>query len=155
MFANRSVNAHQFSMIPRSDVPRSRFDQESVHKTAFDAGNLIPIYINEVLPGDSMSLRMTAFCRLATPIFPVMDNLHLDTFFFFVPNRLVWDNWQKMCGEQVNPGDSTSFLVPQVVSAVGGFPVGSIFDYFGLPTVGQVDAAGTVSVNALPFRVIS
>ena len=77
-FHNKSVNAHQFSMIPRADIPRSRFNVQTSHKTTFDAGKLIPIYVDEVLPGDTFSLSCTAFGRMATPIFPIMDNLHMD-----------------------------------------------------------------------------
>lgn len=152
MFRNKSVSVHQFAMIPSADIPRSRFDRESTHKTAFDAGYLVPIYVDEVLPGDSFSLKMTAFCRLATPIFPFMDNLHLDTFFFFVPNRLVWDNWVKLMGEQKNPGDSISYTVPQMTCPAGGYAVGSLQDYMGLPTVGQVGAGASVSHSSLWLR---
>lgn len=152
MHRNKSVQTHHFSMVPRADIPRSSFNIENTHKTTFDAGYLVPMYCAEVLPGDSMSLQMTAFARLSTPLFPVMDNMYLDSFFFFVPNRLVWTNWKKFMGEQDNPGDSISFTIPQVVSAANGFVVGSIYDYFGLPTVGQVTAGSTVSVNALPLR---
>lgn len=152
MHRNKSVSVHQFAMVPKAEIPRSRFRMQHTHKTTFDAGYLVPIYCEEVLPGDTFNMRMTAFARLATPLFPIMDNLHLDTFFFFVPNRLVWDNWQKFMGEQRQPGDSTDYLVPQVVSPVGGFAVGSIYDYFGCPTVGQVDVGADVSVSALPFR---
>lgn len=152
MFSNRSVSAHQFSMVPRADIPRASFNMEKTHKTTFDAGKLIPVYLEEVLPGDSFSVSMTAFARLATPIFPLMDNLHLDSFFFFVPNRLVWTNWVKFMGEQTYPGDSISFTIPQVVSPASGYPIGSIFDYMGLPTVGQVAAGATVSHSALPLR---
>lgn len=152
MHKNRSVDVHQFAMVPRSDIPRSSFRIQHTHKTTFDAGYLIPIYVDEVLPGDTWSLKMTAFCRLSTPIVPVMDNLHLDSFFFFVPNRLIWDNWQKFMGEQLNPGDSISYLIPQVVSPAGGFAVNSIYDYMGLPTVGQVGGAATISVAALHTR---
>lgn len=152
MHRNKSVQTHHFSMTPRADIPRSSFKIEHTHKTTFDAGYLVPIYCTEVLPGDSLSLSMTSFCRLSTPLFPVMDNLHLDSFFFFVPCRLVWTNFVKFMGEQTNPGDSISYTVPQVVSAAGGFVVGSLYDYFGLPTVGQVTAGSTVSVNALPLR---
>lgn len=149
MFQNRSANVHDFSMIPSADVPRSSFTIEKAHKTTFDSGYLIPIYLDELLPGDAMNLHMTAFARLATPLLPFMDNLHLDSFFFVVPNRLVWDNWQKFCGEQLNPGDSISYVIPQVVSPAGGFAVGSLYDYFGLPTVGQVGGVNTISVSAL------
>lgn len=152
MFSNRSVDVHQFAMVPRADIPRSSFTIEKTHKTTFDAGYLIPIYLDEVLPGDTFNLRMTAFARLSTPIFPIMDNMHLDSFFFFVPNRLVWDNWVKMMGEQKNPGDSISYIIPQVVSPAGGYAVGSLQDYMGLPTVGQVAGGATVSHSALFAR---
>ena len=152
MFRNRSVSTHQFSMVQRPDVPRSSFRVQNAHKTTFDAGFLIPVYCDEVLPGDSFRLNMTAFARMSTPIFPVMDNLYLDSFFFFVPNRLVWNNWVKFNGEQENPGDSISYVVPTITSPSGGYAVGSIFDYFGLPTVGQVTAGNTVTHNALPLR---
>jgi len=152
MFSNRSVDVHKFAMVPRADVPRSRFNIQKSHKTTFDAGYLIPIYLDEMLPGDTCNLSMTAFARLATPINPIMDNLILESFFFFVPNRLVWTNWVKLMGEQDNPGDSISYTIPQVVSAAGGFPVGSLWDYFGLPTVGQVGGANTVSVSAMFSR---
>ena len=152
MFSNRSVDVHKFSMVPRADVPRSRFNIQKSHKTTFDAGYLVPIYLDEMLPGDTVNLSMTAFARLATPINPIMDNLHMESFFFFVPNRLVMTNWPKLMGEQDNPGDSISYTIPQVVSAAGGFPVGSLWDYFGLPTVGQVGGAATVSVSAMFSR---
>ena len=152
MFRNKSVSAHQFAMVPRADIPRASFKIESGYKTTFDAGYLIPVYCEEVLPGDTFKLRMTAFARMATPIFPIMDNLHLDSFFFFVPNRLVWSNWERFMGEQDNPGDSISFVVPKVTNPVSGWPVGSIGDYFGLPTFGQVSAAQVLSTNALPLR---
>ncbi len=152
-FRARSVNVHQFSMIPRADIPRSTFRIETAHKTTFDAGQLIPIYVDEVLPGDTFSLNMTAFCRMATPLFPVMDNLHMDTFFFFVPNRLVWENWQKFMGERYpDPDSSIDYVLPQIQSLPGGQPALSIYDYFGIPPQGQIDPAQTVSFNALPFR---
>jgi hypothetical protein len=94
MHRNKSVNVHQFAMIPRADIPRSKFDSQKSYKTTFDSGYLVPVYVDEVLPGDTINLQMTAFARLATPLFPIMDNMHLDSFFFFVPNRLVWENWQ-------------------------------------------------------------
>lgn len=152
MFRNRSVNVHQFAMVPKADIPRSSFRIQKTHKTTFDAGYLIPIYIDEVLPGDSFNLKMTAFARLATPIFPIMDNLVFESFFFFIPTRIIWTNFKKFMGEQANPGDSISYTVPQVVSGAGGFVVGTIMDYMGLPTVGQVGGANTVSVASLPLR---
>jgi Capsid protein (F protein) len=145
MHRNKSVNVHQFTMIPKADIPRSSFDCQSTHKTTFDAGNLVPVYVDEVLPGDTFKLNMTAFARLATPLFPIMDNMVLDSFFFFVPNRLIWSNWQKFMGAQANPADSISYVVPQQVSPAGGYAIGSLQDYMGLPTVGQVTAGQTVS----------
>ena len=99
MFRNQSVDTHKFAMIPKADIPRSSFNIEKTHKTTFDAGYLVPVYLDEVLPGDTFNLRMTAFARMATPLFPIMDNMYLDSFFFFVPNRLVWDNWQRFMGD--------------------------------------------------------
>ena len=152
MFRNKSVNVHQFSMVPRADVPRSSFDIEATHKTTFDGGYLIPVYCDEVLPGDSFRLSMTAFCRLATPIFPIMDNIQLDSFFFFVPNRLVWSNWVKMMGQQDNPADSISYIFPTMTCPASGYVVGSLHDYFGLPTVGQVAGGATYAHMSLPLR---
>jgi hypothetical protein len=142
-------------MVPRAEIPRSSFVIETAHKTTFNAGDLIPIYVDEVLPGDTFNLRMTAFTRLATPLYPTMDNLHLDSFFFFVPNRLIWSNWQKFMGQQDNPGDSTSYVVPTVTSPASGYAIGSVFDYMGLPTVGQVATGSTVTHNALHLRAYS
>ena len=152
MHRNKSVNAHTFAMIPAADVPRSTMRTQTSHKTTFDAGKLVPIFLDEVLPGDSFKLRSTIFARLSTPLFPIMDNIYIDTFWFFVPNRLVWNNWVKFQGEQDNPGDSISYTIPQQVSPAGGYAALSLQDYFGLPTVGQVTAGKTVSHSALPLR---
>lgn len=152
MHKNKSANVHQFAMVPKSDVPRSAFVQEKTHKTTIDAGYLIPIYVHEVLPGDSMHLSMTAYARLSTPLFPVMDNMYITSSFFFVPCRLVWSNWKKFMGEQANPADSISYTIPQVVSKASGYDINSLQDYMGLPTLGQVTAAQTVSHNTLPLR---
>ena len=94
-----SVMSHNFSQVPSAEIPRSSFDRSHGHKTTFDAGYLIPVFIDEALPGDTFNLKMTAFARLATPLHPFMDNMYLDTFFFAVPMRLLWDNWQKFNGE--------------------------------------------------------
>ena len=152
MFHNQSVNTHNFAMVPKADLPRSKFSMQKTLKTTFDSGYLVPIMCEEVLPGDTFNCNVTMFGRLATPIFPVMDNLHLDSFFFFVPNRLVWNNWVKFMGEQDNPSDSISYSIPQQVSPAGGYAVGSLQDYLGLPTVGQVGSGNTVSHSALPVR---
>lgn len=152
MHRNQSVSTHQFAMVPRAEIPRSSFNIQTAHKTTFDSGFLVPVYVDEVLPGDTFNLRMTAFARLATPLYPTMDNLHLDSFFFFVPNRLIWNNWQRFMGQQDNPGDSISYVVPTTSTPTGGYAVGSIFDYMGLPTVGQVGGSSTVSHNVLHLR---
>jgi hypothetical protein len=145
MHRNRSVNTHQFAMVPRADIPRSKFDVQSAHKTTLDSGYLVPVYVNEVLPGDTFNFKMTAFARMATPIYPIMDNMKLDSFFFFVPNRLLWNNWQKFMGEQNDPGDSISYIVPTTTSPAGGYAVNSLQDYMGLPTLGQIGNTATVT----------
>jgi len=152
MFSNKSASAHDFAMVPRADIPRSKFSMQKTLKTTFDSGYLVPFMCEEVLPGDTFNTKVTMFGRLATPIFPVMDNLHLDSFFFFVPNRLVWTNWVKFMGQQDNPADSISYSIPQQVSPTGGYAIGSLQDYFGLPTAGQVGSGNTVSHSALPIR---
>ena len=125
---------HKFSEAPQADIPRSSFDRSHGLKTTFDSGFLYPIFIDEALPGDTFSLNLTAFTRMATPIFPVMDNLYMNTFFFSVPIRLIWNNWEKFNGMQVDPGDSTDFLVPEMTVPVGGYAEGSLSDYMGIPT---------------------
>lgn len=136
-----------FSRVPSVVRPRSVFDRSRTYKTAFNAGLLIPFYCDEILPGDTIAnLNVTAFARLTTPVVPFMDNLWMDFHFFFVPYRLVWDNWVRFCGEQDDPSDSTDFLVPQVDLLSADTTVGSLFDYFGLP-VGKIYDA-----NSLVFR---
>lgn len=137
-----------FSRVPSVDIPRSSFKRDRTYKTAFNANVLVPIFLDEVLPGDTFNLSLTSFARLSTPVVPFMDNLYMDYFFFYVPNRLVWEHWQEFNGEQKNPGDSTDYLVPQFsVPGNSGFSVGSLGDYFGLPV-----NVGGLSVSALPFR---
>lgn len=126
---------HTFSQVPRAEIPRSSFDRSHGYKTSLNAGLLVPIFVDEALPGDTFTCSMTGFARLATPLQPFMDNLYFNTFFFAVPIRLVWSNWEKFNGEQDNPGDSTDYLVPQVTAPAGtGWTNGSMGDYFGLPT---------------------
>lgn len=144
---NKSVMIHQFSQVPKAEIPRSTFDRSHGYKTAFDAGLLIPFFVDEALPGDTFNVSATAIARLATPIFPIMDNMFLDTHFFSVPVRLVWENWVRFNGERPNVNDSTDYTIPQISSGSSGFAVNSIFDYFGLPT-----DVPNISVSALPFR---
>lgn len=133
--AGSSSQSH-FARIPQANIQRSVFDRSSTHKTTFDAGYLIPYFVDEVLPGDTMNLKSHLLARLATPLFPYMDNVYLDVHFFFVPNRLVSDNWERLNGAQDDPGDSTDYLAPQLsaVTHAAGFAEGSIYDYLGLPT---------------------
>lgn len=152
--AKNSARSHRknnrFSQIPNSPIQRSVFDRSHDYKTTMDAGYLVPFFVDEVLPGDTFKLRVNAFVRMNTLIAPFMDNVFMDTFFFFVPSRLVWDNWQRFCGEQKNPGDSTDFLIPSL-SGTNTFTNGSIFDYMGLPTGVELNPTNT-PINALPFR---
>ena len=124
--------SHEFSRVPQAEIQRSTFNRVHGLKTTFDSGLLVPIYVDEVLPGDTFQLNATGFGRLATPIYPLMDNAYVETFFFYVPNRLIWDNWEKFNGAQDNPDDSTDFLVPQIQGAT--IAENSLFDYMGLPT---------------------
>lgn len=152
MHRNSSANVHQFAMVPKSDIPRSAWTQEKTHKTTLDAGYLYPIYLLEILPGDTMNMQATIFARLSTPIFPVMDNIYVNTSWFFVPYRLLWTNFKKMMGEQANPADSISYTIPQMISKASGYDIGSLQDIMGLPTLGQLTAAATVTHSALPLR---
>nr|UXQ87921.1 MAG: major capsid protein [Microvirus sp.] len=127
--------SHTFSEIPKAEIPRSSFNRSHGYKTTFDAGKLVPIFADEALPGDTFNLKMAAFARLATPIAPFMDNLFLNTFFFAVPLRLIWDNWEKFNGAQNDPTDSTDFLIPTMAApAITGYTNGSLPDYLGIPT---------------------
>lgn len=152
--AKNSARSHRknnrFSQIPNSPIQRSVFDRSHDYKTTMDAGYLIPFFVDEVLPGDTFKLRVNAFVRMNTLIAPFMDNVFMDTFFFFVPSRLVWDNWQRFCGEQKNPGDSTDFLIPSL-AGTNKFSNGEIFDYMGIPTNVVINSTST-PINALPFR---
>jgi len=132
----KSVMQHMFSQVPRADIPRSSFNRSCGHKTTFDSGYLVPVLVDEALPGDTFNLKMTAFTRLSTPLHPFMDNIHLDSFFFSIPIRLIWENFQKFNGEQTDPGDSTDYLVPTMTApAATGHLAGSLSDYFGIPTL--------------------
>lgn len=144
---SNAQSQHNFSVIPSANIQRSVFNRSSGYKTSFNAGYLIPVFLDEALPGDTFHLKTSILARLSTPVVPFMDNLRLDIQYFSVPYRLVWDHWQNFNGEQKNPGDSTDYLIPQIKAPSGGFPVGSLADYFGVPT--RVEG---ISVSALPFR---
>jgi len=125
--------SHNFAQVPQANLQRSSFDRSHGMKTALSSGYLYPIFVDEVLPGDTFSLDMQGFARLSTPLKPIMDNAYFNTFFFFVPNRLLWSNWEKFNGQQDNPGDSTDYLIPQVDLGATGAAANSLSDYFGLP----------------------
>lgn len=144
------VRGHRFSDAPAMYMKRTKFDRSHVYKTTFNSGKLIPVFVDEVLPGDTTRMSVNYFARLATPIKPIMDNIYLDWFFFFVPNRLVWEHWQNFCFEQEDPEDSNDYVIP-TVTANGNSDnayIGSLWDYFGLP----VNTSGNLTVSALPFR---
>lgn len=142
------VSQHSFAQVPSATIPRSAFNRSFGYKTTFDAGWLIPFFIDEVLPGDTFHLETSGFARLATPLKPIMDNIFLETFFFFVPNRIIWDNWERFNGAQTDPTDSTDFTIPRIAD---GYTVAadSIYDYMGIPVGLQTT---THDINQLPLR---
>lgn len=139
----------KFSESQLGSIQRSVFNRSHGHKTTFNEGYLIPIFIDEVLPGDTFNMRMTAMCRMLSPLFnPIMDNMYLESFWFFCPSRLLWNNWERFNGAQDDPADTTDYVIPQIVAPVGGIASGDLGDYFGLP----IGIANLPSVNSLPFR---
>lgn len=146
--ANKKGNRnHLFSMIPSTNIQRSVFDRSHGYKTTLDAGLLVPFFVDEVLPGDTFNLSVSMLARLATPIVPFMDNVWIDTQFFFVPNRLVWDHWEEFNGASKKGVQETKYQIPQFICT--NIPNGNnCWDYFGLPT----NINKPLSVSALPFR---
>lgn len=145
---NRNTQSH-FSQVPRADIARSRFDRSSSIKTSFNVGELIPFYVDEVLPGDTFSVDTSKVVRMQTMITPIMDNVYLDTYWFYVPSRILWDHWRELMGENRESAwiPKTEYSIPQVTAPSGGWEVGTIADYMGIPT-----GISNLSVNALPFR---
>lgn len=146
---NRNTESH-FSLNPHVDISRSRFDRSASVKTSFNVGDIVPFYVEEVLPGDTFQVKSSKVVRMQTLLTPMMDNVYLDTYYFFVPNRLLWQHWKEFCGENTESAwiPETVYNVPQLVSPSGtGWTVGTIADYFGIPT-----GVPGLSVNALPFR---
>lgn len=141
----------RFAVNPTSlDMPRSKFDRDSTVKTSFNIGELIPFYVDEVLPGDTFEVKTSKVLRMPALMTPIMDNIYLDTYFFYVPNRIVWDHWRELMGENTESAwyPTTEYAVPQL--SYSSAEVGSLIDYFGLPVVGL--GANKMSVSALPFR---
>lgn len=146
---NRNVESH-FALNPtRIDMSRSRFDRSSSVKFSFNTGDVVPFYLEEVLPGDTFKIKTSKIVRLQTLLTPMMDNVYLDFYYFFVPNRLTWEHWQEFCGENTQSAwiPEVEYEIPQVTSPEGGWSIGSIADYMGVPT-----GVSNLSVNALPFR---
>lgn len=148
----RSSSQHTFAQVPAVKIPRSSFRRNYTYKTTLDAGYLVPIVLDEVLPGDTFNLRLTSFARILSPLkYPIMDNLYMDFQFYFVPVRLVYDDYEKFfgssAGKEGNWRYDDSHLMPGIDSGKTGFQVGSIADYFGIPT-----GVPNLRVNALPFR---
>ena len=160
---NRNSNS-RFAQAPQVDIQRSTFDRSSGHKTTFNAGKLVPIYVDEVLPGDTFEMKTSAIIRGSTPIFPVMDNANLDIYFFFVPNRLVWDHWKEFNGENTTSKweQTVEYSIPQMAPPLStgtvpsaGWEKGTLADYMGIPTGVGPGASQTNpewTVNHLPFR---
>lgn len=144
----RSAFQSHLANVPSADIQRSSFKRDFSLKTSIWDDNVTPIFLQEILPGDTINVGINSFVRLNPTITPVMDNIWMDTHFFFVPNRLVWDNWQKFNGEQIDPGDSTDFLIPKLTTPVGGYALSTLPDYFGLPHL----VNNMENVSALPFR---
>lgn len=144
------ASQHNFSQIPNATIPRSQFNRSFSRKQTFNADYLVPVFLDEVLPGDTFNLSLTSFARLATPIVPFMDNMHMDYFFFFVPNRLVWNNWEKFNGEQTNPGDSTDYVIPLHTANTLAVTENTLQNYMGLPKATL--SMQYCPVSALPFR---
>lgn len=132
-FSMPSNMSHNFARVPQANIPRSQFRSPYRHITAFNSGYLVPFLVDEVLPGDTFNDKFSFFGRLSTQVVPIMDNLYLDTFHFYIPNRLIDENWEKLMGQQENPDDSIDYLVPQIAApATTGFAVGSLFDFMGI-----------------------
>ena len=151
----KSVMTHNFRDVPTADIPRSSFNLSHGLKTTFDADYLIPIGVHDVGPGDTFNMNISMFARLATPLHPIMDNLYIDLFAFYIPYRLCWENWEKFMGAQDDPNDSISYTIPVCTGGPTQTGEGSLWDYFGLPLDTKLGAhidPDNVTVSSLPFR---
>lgn len=150
---DRNTELH-FSQVPTLDISRCKLTKKHDHKTTFNTGDIIPIYVDDILPGTTIKMKMASLVRMMTPIAPVMDNAFLDLYWYFTPHRLVWEHWVNFMGENDNAPwtQTTQYEVPQIECPSGGWAKGSLADYFGLPT--QVIGNGWTA-NALPFRAYS
>lgn len=143
---------HSFSQVPSANITRSKFNRSFTSKDTMKFDYLTPFFVEEVLPGDTINLNVKTFARLAPQIRPLMDVMHIDYYFFSIPDRLTWDNFQKMMGEQINPGDSIDYLTPILNPTNTTFTVGSIYDHFGFPTDINLNAVGASMPTSLALR---
>lgn len=146
--ANRNAES-RFAQVPRAEIRRARFKRDFSNITTINEGDLVPLYVDEVLPGDTISCDLNGLIRMSTPLYPVMDNCYLDTYAFFVPCRLLWEHWENLMGQNDSSywAETTEYSVPQTTAPSGGWNVGTIADYMGIPT-----GIANVSVNSMPFR---
>lgn len=153
VFINRNVESH-FAQLPAAEIQRSTFDRSCSYKTSFNVGDLIPFYVDEVLPGDTFNISTAKVVRSQTMLTPIMDNIFLDTYYFFVPNRLVWKHWREFCGENRDGAwaPQVEYTIPTISSPTGGFASGTIADYMGLPVGVEWKATDALAPSALPFR---
>lgn len=146
--ANRNAES-RFAQVPRVEIRRARFKRDFSNITTINEGDLVPLYVDEVLPGDTISCDLNGLIRMSTPLYPVMDNCYLDTYAFFVPCRLLWEHWENLMGQNDSSywAETTEYSVPQTTAPAGGWNVGTIADYMSIPT-----GIANVSVNSMPFR---
>ena len=146
--ANRNA-VSRFAQVPRAEIRRARFKRDFANITTMNEGDLVPLYVDEVLPGDTISCQLNGLIRMATPLYPVMDNCYLDTYAFFVPCRLLWEHWENLMGQNDSSywAETTEYSVPQTTAPGTGWQIGTIADYMGVPT-----GVHGISVNSLPFR---
>lgn len=146
--ANRNA-VSRFAQVPRAEIRRARFKRDFANITTMNEGDLVPLYVDEVLPGDTISCKLNGLIRMATPLYPVMDNCYLDTYAFFVPCRLLWEHWENLMGQNDSSfwAETTEYSVPQTTAPGTGWQVGTIADYMGVPT-----GVHNISVNSMPFR---
>lgn len=139
----------RFAQVPRANIQRAKFKRDYSNITTLNEGDIVPIYVDEVLPGDTVSVNQNSLVRMATPLYPVMDNAYMDFYYFFVPNRLLWEHWENLMGQNDSTywAETTQYSVPQTKAPTGGWANGTIADYMGIPT-----GIENIYVNSMPFR---
>lgn len=145
---NRNAEQH-YSQVPHANVPRARFKRDYSLLTTMNEGDLVPIYCDEVLPADTAKIDLNALMRMSTPLYPVMDNCYCDFYFFFVPSRLLWEHFENLMGQNDSTfwAETVEYTTPKTTAPAGGWKVGTLADYFGIPT-----GVENLQVNSLPFR---